>query len=38
MDQFQTFYYDYCKSYEIEPNEIILGEIQKYGKFVVMKN
>ncbi|CAF3527415.1 unnamed protein product, partial [Rotaria sordida] len=29
MDQFKTLYYDYCKTYNVEPNEIILGEIQK---------
>jgi len=29
MDQFRTLYLDYCKTYQIEPNEIILGEIQK---------
>jgi hypothetical protein len=30
MDQFKGLYYEYCKSYYIEPNETILGEIEKY--------
>jgi hypothetical protein len=30
MDQFKTLYYDYCKTYSVEPNETILGEIEKY--------
>ncbi|CAF1509121.1 unnamed protein product [Adineta steineri] len=29
MDQCKTLYYDYCKTYDVEPNETILGEIQK---------
>ncbi|CAF3525778.1 unnamed protein product [Rotaria sp. Silwood1] len=29
MDQFKTLYYDYCKTYYVEPNETILGEIEK---------
>jgi hypothetical protein len=32
MDQIKILYYDYCKTYHIEPNETILGEIQKYCK------
>jgi len=35
MDQFKTLYYDYCKTYYVEPNEIILGEIEKYGFFLL---
>ncbi|CAF3775205.1 unnamed protein product [Rotaria sp. Silwood1] len=29
MDQFKTLYYDYCKTYYVEPNETILEEIEK---------
>ena len=29
MDQFKKLYHEYCKTYHIEPNELLLGEIQK---------
>jgi hypothetical protein len=30
MDQFKKLYHEYCKTYHVEPNELLLGEIQKY--------
>jgi hypothetical protein len=30
MDQFKKLYHEYCKTYQVEPNELLLGEIQKY--------
>ncbi|CAF3514740.1 unnamed protein product [Adineta steineri] len=29
MDQFKKLYQEYCKTYHVEPNELLLGEIQK---------
>ncbi|CAF1110582.1 unnamed protein product [Rotaria sordida] len=29
MDHFKKLYHEYCKTYHIEPNELLLGEIQK---------
>ncbi|UJR15397.1 hypothetical protein I4U23_002345 [Adineta vaga] len=29
MDQFKKLYHEYCKTYHVEPNELLLGEIQK---------
>ena len=29
MDQFKKLYHEYCKSYYVEPNDLLLGEIYK---------
>ncbi|CAF1206875.1 unnamed protein product [Didymodactylos carnosus] len=29
MDHLKKLYHEYCKSYNVEPNELLLGEIQK---------
>ena len=29
MDQLKTLYLDYCKTYDVEPNDTILGEIHR---------
>lgn len=29
MDQFKKLYLEYCKTYHAEPNDLLLGEIQK---------
>ncbi|CAF2111165.1 unnamed protein product [Rotaria magnacalcarata] len=29
MDQFKKLYHEYCKTYHVEPNDLLLGEIQK---------
>ena len=29
MDRFKELYYECCKSYYVEPNDVILGEIEK---------
>lgn len=41
MDQFKTLYFDYCQTYSVQPNETILGEIEKYDEvvfFVLLKS
>lgn len=30
MDKVIALYHNYCKTYHVEPNETVLGEIQKY--------
>jgi hypothetical protein len=38
MDQFKNLYHEYCKTYHVEPNELLLGEIQKYKQEFYIKS
>ena len=29
MDKLRQLYYDQCQKFQVEPNEVILGEIEK---------
>lgn len=38
MDSFRSLYLEYCKTYNVEPQEVIKSEIKRYIKYFILSS